>query len=120
MVLLHGMVAGNSFGAAYDALAEHATLVVPDLLGFGVGGQARLEELHRFPERTHPRHRMVLGADILAGAGIPVTLAVGATDPVPVPGRAAELARTWPSIRHLLRPHADHGRPSPSWSVVAG
>jgi pimeloyl-ACP methyl ester carboxylesterase len=36
VLLLHGMVgAGNSFGAAYDALAEDATVVVPDLLGFG-------------------------------------------------------------------------------------
>lgn len=36
VVLLHGMLAaGDSFGAAYDALAEGATLVVPDLLGFG-------------------------------------------------------------------------------------
>lgn len=36
VLLLHGMVAaGDSFGAAYDALAEHATVVVPDLLGFG-------------------------------------------------------------------------------------
>ncbi len=36
VLLLHGMVAaGNSFGAAYDTLAEHATVVVPDLLGFG-------------------------------------------------------------------------------------
>lgn len=36
VLLLHGMVgAGNSFGAAYDALAEHATVVIPDLLGFG-------------------------------------------------------------------------------------
>ena len=36
VLLLHGVVAaGNSFGAAYDALGEHATVVVPDLLGFG-------------------------------------------------------------------------------------
>ncbi len=36
VLLLHGMIAaGNSFGAAYDRLAEVATLVVPDLLGFG-------------------------------------------------------------------------------------
>ena len=36
VLLLHGMVAaGNSFGAAYDTLSEHATVVVPDLLGFG-------------------------------------------------------------------------------------
>jgi pimeloyl-ACP methyl ester carboxylesterase len=36
VLLLHGMVgAGNSYGAAYDALAARATVVVPDLLGFG-------------------------------------------------------------------------------------
>lgn len=36
VLLLHGIVtSGEYFGAAYDALAERATLVVPDLLGFG-------------------------------------------------------------------------------------
>lgn len=36
VLLLHGIIAaGNSFGAAYDELAAHATVVVPDLLGFG-------------------------------------------------------------------------------------
>lgn len=36
VLLLHGMLAsGNSFGAEYDRLAEVATVVVPDLLGFG-------------------------------------------------------------------------------------
>ena len=34
-VLLHGLVAsGETFGAAFDRLAENGTLVVPDLLGF--------------------------------------------------------------------------------------
>lgn len=34
-VLLHGLVAsGETFGSAYDRLAEIGTLVVPDLLGF--------------------------------------------------------------------------------------
>lgn len=34
-VLLHGLVAsGETFGVAYDRLAERGTLVVPDLLGF--------------------------------------------------------------------------------------
>lgn len=34
-LLLHGLVAsGETFGAAYDRLAEIGTLVVPDLLGF--------------------------------------------------------------------------------------
>ncbi len=36
VVLFHGLVAtGDVFGAAFDPLAERATLVVPDLLGFG-------------------------------------------------------------------------------------
>jgi len=35
-VLLHGLTAsGDTFGAAFDVLAERGTLVVPDLLGFG-------------------------------------------------------------------------------------
>jgi pimeloyl-ACP methyl ester carboxylesterase len=36
IVLLHGLPAsGDTFGAAFDALARHGQLVVPDLLGFG-------------------------------------------------------------------------------------
>ncbi len=36
MLLLHGLVAsGIYWGAAYDSLADHHRLVVPDLLGFG-------------------------------------------------------------------------------------
>ena len=36
VLLLHGLVvAGHSFGAAYDRLGESARFVVPDLLGFG-------------------------------------------------------------------------------------
>lgn len=46
-----------------------------------------------------------------------VTLAAGDGDPVPVPGRAAELARSWPNIQILLHPHSDHGLPlaDPQW-----
>lgn len=36
IVLLHGLPAsGDTFGRAYDVLAAHGQLVVPDLLGFG-------------------------------------------------------------------------------------
>jgi pimeloyl-ACP methyl ester carboxylesterase len=36
VVLLHGLLAsGDTFGSAFDAIAEHGQLVVPDLLGFG-------------------------------------------------------------------------------------
>lgn len=35
LVLLHGLVSsGETFGAAYDRLADQGTLVIPDLLGF--------------------------------------------------------------------------------------
>ncbi|MDQ2949274.1 MAG: alpha/beta hydrolase, partial [Acidobacteriota bacterium] len=34
-VLLHGLVSsGDTFGSAYDCLADHGRLIVPDLLGF--------------------------------------------------------------------------------------
>jgi pimeloyl-ACP methyl ester carboxylesterase len=37
VVLLHGLVAtGDIFGAAFDQLTDTATVVVPDLLGFGL------------------------------------------------------------------------------------
>jgi pimeloyl-ACP methyl ester carboxylesterase len=36
VILLHGLTAsGDYFGAEYDRLADHAQLVIPDLLGFG-------------------------------------------------------------------------------------
>ena len=36
MVLLHGLVStGDVFGSAFESLADHYRLVVPDLLGFG-------------------------------------------------------------------------------------
>ena len=48
---------------------------------------------------------------------IPLTLAVGACDPVPVPGRAAELAGSRPALRCVVHPRADHGLPltDPGW-----
>lgn len=242
MLLLHGMVAaGDSFGATYDTLAEDATLVIPDLLGFGgsmetrgltdapahiaaldsalaalglqhrptivaghsmggalalrwaaahtdrirsvvtfgaplylnraeadrhVAGMGRMEALlagdgplpraacgwmcrHRTaaswiavgsrPDlpvsvaRSGVKHTwgtysgslngLIRDAgwydalDTLARADIPVALAAGAADPVPVQGRAAGLARTRPNIRHLLHPNADHRLPltDPDW-----
>ena len=242
VLLLHGMVAaGNSFGAAYDALGEHATVVVPDLLGFGgsmhttqvtdaaghiaaidlalaelglserrtlvaghsMGGSLALRwaaahtdrvvsvvtfgaplYLDRAEAADHVQHmgRMesALAGDgrlpriacalmcrfrtpaswfvaairpglpvpiarsgvrhtwssytaslngiirdtgwyaalgVLGEAGVPVTLAAGATDPVPVNGRAVELARTWSNLGQLVHPSADHGLPltHPQW-----
>ena len=241
MLLLHGLVsAGDTFGAAYDALAEHATVVVPDLLGFGgsmqttqptdaaahiaaldaaltalglqhrptvvaghsmggtlalrwaaqhtghvrsvltlgaplyrshaeadehIAGMGRMEALFAADALPHAlcawmcRHRTAASwiavalrpdlpvpvarsgvkhtwdsysrsldglirdsgwsaaVDVLDRADITVTLADGAADPVPVPGRAAELARTRPSINHVTHPSADHALPltHPHW-----
>ena len=242
VVLLHGMIAaGNCFGAVYDELAVNATVVVPDLLGFGgsmvttqstdaaahiaaldaalaaleldqrptvvaghsMGGCLALRWAAGHPDRVRsvvtfgaplylnrteadehisgmgpmqallagdgplPRmvcswmchHRTVASwiavayspdlpvpvarsgvqhtwetysgslsglihdagwaaaVDVLGRAGIPVTLAAGSADPVPVAGRAAELAHTWPRLSQLLRPHSDHALPltDPAW-----
>ena len=54
---------------------------------------------------------------VLSHAGIPVTLAVGIADAVPVLGRAQGLAGTWPGVRHVVHPRADHGLPftDPEW-----
>ncbi|WP_324276989.1 alpha/beta hydrolase [Blastococcus brunescens] len=240
LLLLHGLAgAGNGFGAAYDELAEAATVVVPDLLGFGgsmeatgpTDAQAHIAALDaaltalglqdrptvvaghsmggvlaiRWAAAHRLRVRAVLtfGAPLyvnrteadahigaigpmealLAGDGplsraacawmcrhrtlaswlavayrpdlpvpvarsgvkhtwdtysgamdglvrddgwlpaldaleqIPLTLAAGACDPVPAPGRAAELARTRPALRSVVHPEADHVLPltHPDW-----
>ncbi len=249
VLLLHGMIAaGNSFGATYDLLAENATLVVPDLLGFGssvgstrptdatahlqaldaaladlgldrepivvaghsMGGTLALRWAGSHPDRVigavtfgaplyrnraeadeHVaamgrmeallatdgwlprtvcgwmcRHRglaswiaVAMRPDLpvavarsgvkhtwatytgsmnglirdpgwaaavqrLNHAGIPVTLVAGARDPVPVAGRAAELARDCPSVRTAVHPSAAHGLPltNPDWCarLIAG
>ena len=46
--------------------------------------------------------------DRLAAADIPVILVEGGVDPVPVPGRAAALAETAGSVRHLVLENATH------------
>ena len=50
-VLLHGLVAtGDVFGAAFDPITDVATLVVPDLLGFG---RSLNEARTAFPVEDH-------------------------------------------------------------------
>ena len=53
----------------------------------------------------------------LCHAQIPVTLAVGASDPALVPGRVTDLARTRPGVTSLVHPVAGHGLPlaHPEW-----
>jgi pimeloyl-ACP methyl ester carboxylesterase len=240
VLLLHGLAAaGSSFGAAYDQLAQRATVVVPDLLGFGesmdvagptdahahvaaldaalaalglqdrptvVAGHSmggvlaiRWAAQHSHMVRSvvtfgAPLYRNGAEADahigamgrmeaLLAGDGalpravcawmcrhrsvaswiavayrpdlpvpvarsgvkhtwgtysgamdglirddgwlpalddlhrIPLTLAAGECDPVPVPGRADQLARTRPALHSVVHPQADHGLPltHPDW-----
>lgn len=53
----------------------------------------------------------------LAARGTPVALVEGAADPVPVPGRAAQLARGDAGVTYLVHPAAAHGLPltHPDW-----
>lgn len=57
---------------------------------------------------------------VLGRAGTPVTLAAGDADPVPVSGRAAELARAWPNVEDLGTRTPTTGCPSPIQTGVAG
>ncbi|MBW0090054.1 alpha/beta fold hydrolase [Pseudonocardia sp. KRD-184] len=47
----------------------------------------------------------------LGATGVPISLLEGAHDPVPVPGRAAELLAAVPVGTHRVRPHAGHYLP---------
>lgn len=80
MVLLHGLVStGDIFGAAFDGLAEHHRLVVPDLLGFGrslderrvtFSAEAHLDALDALAEATGvlSAERVVIGAHSMGSA----------------------------------------------------
>lgn len=46
--------------------------------------------------------------DRLSAAGVPVVLAEGGVDPVPVSGRAAALAEADANVRYARRTHATH------------
>lgn len=63
-----------------------------------------LNGLIRAPDWEPALHRLV-------AAGVPVTLAEGHRDPVPVPGRAAGFAAASPMVRHLTHPDATHLMP---------
>lgn len=79
---------------------------------------------------TWPAYRDAMSGVILHGgwaeplrrldeAGVPVVLAAGRRDPVPVPGRAGELARAHRRIRVAEHPDAAHDLPlaDPGWCV---
>lgn len=64
IVLLHGLVAtGDVFGAGFDPLADAATLVVPDLLGFG-------RSLDESRDRFEPGDHLDALDAMLAGLGL--------------------------------------------------
>lgn len=56
----------------------------------------------------------------LAAAGVPITLLEGTRDPVPVPGRAAELVAALPAAAHRMHPHAAHYLPMTDAAWCAG
>ncbi|WP_219418104.1 alpha/beta fold hydrolase [Pseudonocardia nigra] len=66
--------------------------------------RAALNDLVRSPE-WQP------ALDALGRAAVPITLAEGARDAVPVSGRAAALADARPSVRYLAQPRAAHVMP---------
>jgi hypothetical protein len=61
-----------------------------------------LEDLIRSPDWQGAIER-------LADAGVPITLAEGRRDAVPVPGR--EFAAALPAVRHVMHPRAAHVMP---------
>lgn len=58
--------------------------------------------------------------EVLVDAAAPVLFLEGGVDGVPVPGRAAALARRHPSVTHACHPRAGHGLPltDPAWCVT--
>ncbi|MHA6781785.1 alpha/beta fold hydrolase [Pseudonocardia saturnea] len=103
--------------AGWVAVATRPDLPVPVALA-GVqhtwdSYRGSLNGLLRTPEWEPALHR-------LGAAGVPVTLAEGARDPVPVPGRAAELAAAAPTVRHLIHPTATHLMPLTEGGWCAG
>ncbi len=55
----------------------------------------------------------------LDAAGVPMLLAEGARDPVPVPGRSTELAARYRNVNVIAHPTADHELPmtEPAWCI---
>ncbi len=66
--------------------------------------RSALDGLLRAPEWEAALHR-------LTASGVPITLAEGRRDPVPVPGRAAALAAAAPTVQHPTRQDATHLMP---------
>lgn len=94
--------------AAWLAVAARPDLPVP-VARSGVqhtwdSYRGALNGLLRAPEWEDALHR-------LTASGVPITLAEGRRDPVPVPGRAAAFAACAPTVRLLTHPRAAHLMP---------
>lgn len=84
---------------------------------------ARRGALHTWPAYLASMEHVVLHSQwptamsTLGAAGIPVLFAAGDRDPVPVKGRAAQLARQHPTVTSVSHPTADHDLPlaDPDW-----
>ncbi len=87
---------------------------------------ARRGVLHTWPAYLSAMEDVVLGSpwaaalSDLAGAEVPVLLANGARDRVPVPGRALRLASRHPVVSCATHPSAGHDLPltDPVWSLA--
>jgi len=86
---------------------------------------ARRGVLHTWPAYQAAMADTVLGSpwqsalERLAVAGVPVLFAAGRRDPVPVPGRAEELAARYPKVSAEEHPWAGHDLPlaDPLWCL---
>lgn len=84
---------------------------------------ARRASLHTWPAYLASMQQVVLTScwqqtlDGLNDAHIPVLFAAGDRDPVPVPGRAEQLADRYPTVTSVSHPTADHELPleEPDW-----
>lgn len=87
---------------------------------------ARRGVLHTWPAYLSAMQEVVLTSPwraalaVLTDAAVPVLLAAGARDPVPVPGRADRLARQHPAVTSVTHPYAAHDLPltDPDWCVA--
>jgi pimeloyl-ACP methyl ester carboxylesterase len=102
--------------ASWVAVAFRPELPVP---------LARRGVLHTWPAYLATMEHVVLHSEwqaalsTLSEARVPVLLAAGECDPVPVPGRTTQLTKQYPTVTSALHPTAGHDLPlvDPAWCV---
>lgn len=86
---------------------------------------ARRASEHTWASYVGAMEGMIMGGgwqealQTLDAANVPVTLAAGEQDPVPVPGLAAALAQRYTTVSAAMHPRASHHLPisEPAWSL---